>query len=237
MVGKGSKIAFLFEGCYYLIVHAIKIIILTLLLFLTQRSYSGELSGKIQLYKNGKKLKDSKEVVIYLVGVNQKAPAKAKRLGQKNLKFTPAITVLTKGQTLEIINDDNVVHNIFSTSKSNPFDIGMSSPNSKRHVTFNKTGVVKTYCNIHPNMFSNILVLPNKLYAISKANGSYRIRNIPKGDYRVFAWHTLAKIQKANFTMKTNQRIKKNWKIKLAKRSTKHLNKHGKQYSKSGYSL
>ena len=50
-----------------------------------------------------------------------------------------------------------------------------------------KTGLVKVYCNIHPEMASNILVLNNDSFAVTDANGLFVIPRVPDGSYTLRA--------------------------------------------------
>ena len=54
--------------------------------------------------------------------------------------------VLKEGTPDEIVNDDTVPHNIYSTSKGNEFNLGSQSPGSSTNVTFNEAGETLVMC-------------------------------------------------------------------------------------------
>ena len=56
-------------------------------------------------------------------------------------------------------NDDDVTHNVFSTSKGNEFDIRVQRPGGSTSVTFLQEGTVEVQCAIHPKMKMLITVI------------------------------------------------------------------------------
>lgn len=108
---------------------------------------------------------------------------------QVRKQFSPTWAVIPKGTTVTFPNMDNVYHNVFSRSAGNAFDLGLysSSEPAKSH-TFVNPGPVEVYCNIHPRMASHLLVVPNKLFAKVKADGTYELKNVPSGKRKIVAW-------------------------------------------------
>lgn len=108
---------------------------------------------------------------------------------QVRKQFAPTWAVIPKGTTVTFPNLDNVYHNVFSRSPGNSFDLGLysSSEPAKSH-TFVNPGPVEVYCNIHPRMASSLLVVPNKLFAKVKADGTYELKNVPAGKRKIVAW-------------------------------------------------
>ena len=49
--------------------------------------------------------------------------------------------------------------------------------------------VVDVYCDIHESMFATLLVLPNRAFAVTGADGRFRIEGVRPGEYTLFAWH------------------------------------------------
>ena len=50
-------------------------------------------------------------------------------------------------------------------------------------------------CNAHPEMAGYIIVSPTPYFAETDNNGSYKIENIPDGEYNLVAWHEGTKRQ------------------------------------------
>lgn len=151
------------------------------------------LKGKIELYtKQGVKKEDGSNVVVFLEMPQQDEvylPASINPvLHQKGKRFLPEVLPVVSGTTVDFPNDDNVFHNVFSLSKAKPFDLGIYKQGASKSVTFNNPGLVKVYCNIHPNMVSYILVLNNPYFNLTDKEGNFMITGIPEGAYTVRAW-------------------------------------------------
>lgn len=56
------------------------------------------------------------------------------------------------GDTISFRNDDPFVHNIFSLSDVQSFDLGTFAKGETRQVRLDKAGVVEVECAVHPEM-------------------------------------------------------------------------------------
>jgi plastocyanin len=113
-------------------------------------------------------------------------------IDQRNMRFEPDLVVVPVGSTAQFPNSDPIFHNIFSLSKTQPFDLGFYSQGQSRTVKFNHSGIVQVYCHIHANMYAAIVVTASPWYARPAADGSFTWSNIPAGHYRIIAWHKIA---------------------------------------------
>ena len=52
-----------------------------------------------------------------------------------------------------------------------------------------RAGWVRIYCNIHPAMAANIIVLNNSYFAQTDEEGRYAIPDVPDGEYTLRVWH------------------------------------------------
>lgn len=74
-------------------------------------------------------------------------------VSQKGRTFHPETLVVTKGETVTIVNDDSdLLHHAFVDASNFKFDSGDQEPGSRTPVTFNQTGVFQVLCGIHPKM-------------------------------------------------------------------------------------
>jgi plastocyanin len=133
------------------------------------------------------------EFVIYIEGKLTNAPPfRAKTLQivtQRDAVFRPHVLPLVAGSTVEWPNKDDIFHNVFSMSESNPFDLGLYKDPEMKKVTLQNSGRVDVFCSIHSKMSCVLLVLENPYFAVSDSSGRYKIENIPAGVYRLRAWH------------------------------------------------
>jgi plastocyanin len=170
---------------------------------------AGTISGKVSGV--------SGESVVYVdvQGKTLPAPAAHPVIDQKGLMFSPHITVVQVGTTVDFLNSDSVAHNVFWTSvggnKKLTHNLGTWPKGEKRSFKFDNPGAVPLLCNVHPEMSGYIVVSPTPYFATTDKSGEYKIENVPDGGYTVTAWHEGAKNQskpvsvagdtKADFTL------------------------------------
>ena len=83
----------------------------------------------------------------------------AHRIEQKNRAFSVDEITLHRGEKIEFCNADDVTHNVFSTSKTNPFNLRTQAPGSTSTVEFKEVGVTEVRCAIHPSMRLTVTVI------------------------------------------------------------------------------
>ena len=135
------------------------------------------------------------DAVIYV----EKIPARAESLladdpsgrvlAQKNQAFSERVLSCVAGTTVDFPNQDPIFHNVFSVSPVKRFDLGKYPRGHSKKVTFNKTGLVQVFCDIHPSMACFILVLPNRAFTRPDDDGAFTLPHLPAGTYTVKAWH------------------------------------------------
>jgi len=131
------------------------------------------------------------QAVVFLSGGKAfVAPADARHeeMKQVNQEFVPHLLPILVGTTVDFPNMDPVFHNVFSYSKTKKFDLGRYSKGHSKSVTFDKPGVVKVFCEIHSTMLAHILVLEQPYFTITERDGSFRISDVPPGEYDLHIW-------------------------------------------------
>jgi plastocyanin len=71
---------------------------------------------------------------------------------QKGKVFSQAEISIKKGDVLMFVNDDNIAHNVLSTTAAHKFNLGLIQPGHSTPVTFNAPGTIGILCAIHPTM-------------------------------------------------------------------------------------
>jgi len=136
---------------------------------------------------------DRRQSVVYLETAPQRAfeehAGPRVRLDQRNEAFVPYVLAVTVGTTVDFTNSDRTYHNVFSLSKPRRFDLGRYGRGRSKAVRFDQPGVVRVFCDIHSHMSAFILVFAHRFFAITDAEGRYRIDGVPPGTYGVVAWN------------------------------------------------
>jgi plastocyanin len=139
--------------------------------------------------KGSSELQTTVPMAVWIDGLNASAlPTERPVLSQRNIQFSSPLIVVVAGQTVDMPNEDDVAHNVYSSSPAKPFNLGIYPKGGTRHVTFDRVGTVDVRCSIHRRMTARIVVVPNSYHALTAIGGRYQIANVPAGAYRLHAW-------------------------------------------------
>jgi hypothetical protein len=135
-----------------------------------------------------------KNTVVFLEEISQGKPlnklaGKLPRLDQKNCEYDPHVIIAPVKKKLEMVSSDDILHNIHmrGAAKYNlPFPI-KGRVLAKR---LKKGGIVELVCDAgHAWMSAYIHVITHPYYALTDAEGNFRIEDTPPGNYQLVAWH------------------------------------------------
>jgi plastocyanin len=135
---------------------------------------------------------DGRGVVILETKSKLKVPkqsAKAVTIFQRELQFEPAHSVVMIGSAVTFVNDDREVHNIYSKSSGNQFNLGAMAAGASREIRLETPGPVILRCNLHKDMIGTVFVVPNGYYAQPNANGEYQFGSVKSQEYILEFWH------------------------------------------------
>jgi hypothetical protein len=118
-------------------------------------------------------------------------PTEPVTLDQKGCRYIPHVLGIMEGQPLKITNTDTADHNVHDMPSNNPPWNESQMPTDQPILkTFaNPEMMIPVQCNQHPWMKAFINVMTHPYFAVSAADGSYEIRNLPPGDYTLAAVH------------------------------------------------
>lgn len=103
--------------------------------------------------------------------------------------FVPHVLVITRGTTVRFPNTDPILHNVFSVSSGNRFDLGFYPQGPGKSWTFQQPGVVRVFCNVHHSMVGYILVLATRHFTSPDPRGAFTLSDLPQGEGTLTVWH------------------------------------------------
>lgn len=159
-------------------------------------SEAGNIVGTVK----AKGVKNSADAIVYIEKISGKtfnAPKEHAKMDQKNLKFHPHVLPILAGTTVDFLNSDDVLHNVFSPDPcADKMNLGTWPKGQTRSYTYKTAGCVTVMlCNVHPEMEAYVLALETPYYAVSAVDGKYEIKDVPAGKYELKIWHEKLKAQ------------------------------------------
>jgi len=151
----------------------------------------GRLEGRVSLAVEGVGLAHAGPIVVYVQPERDpdgKPSLRQPEIRQVNARFTPSFMAIAEGQTVQMPNDDDIDHNVYSTSKGNEFDLGIYEAGQVRSVKLENPGQVDIHCSIHESMNATVFVSPSPWFARVEADGRFTIPDLPPGRYRLRTW-------------------------------------------------
>jgi hypothetical protein len=135
------------------------------------------------------------------------APAEQVVVDQNGCVYSPHVTGIVTGQNLVYRNSDGLLHNVKAVPKANRgFNISQPTNGDAAAKTFDtKEVMVPVECNVHGWMKSYVGVLDHPYFAVSGADGSASIGNLPPGTYTIEAWHEKFGVKSQQVTVGPNE--------------------------------
>jgi plastocyanin len=133
---------------------------------------------------------DFREAVIWFVP-DGGGPVRAGSFTMNTLQkgFEPQVLAVPVGSTVRFPNGDPVLHNVYSDSTGNAFDLGLYASGEAPTHQFRRAGVVDVHCNVHRRMQAKIVVVESHHIGRVAADGRFEIAGVPAVGGRLVAWH------------------------------------------------
>lgn len=125
-------------------------------------------------------------------GLDERSSEGARRITLDNVdcRFVPHVQAVRLGGTLLLLNSDPILHDAHGRVRGRTlFNDGL--PTWRRvERRLDRTGVLEIVCELHHAwMRAYVVVTPNDYYAVTDAEGRFRIHDVPAGTYEIEFWH------------------------------------------------
>ena len=132
-------------------------------------------------------------VVVYLPDATSASRSidSAAHVDQRRFVFVPPVIAVRAGQPVRFTNADVANHNVRATDPvaENTFALetsgGDASGKVRRFAAPRPTRPIRLSCDIHPWMAAWVYVFDHDDFAVTDADGRFRIPDVPPGSYRV----------------------------------------------------
>ena len=117
-------------------------------------------------------------------------PAQPAFIDQKACVYQPRVIGARVGQVLRVKNSDNLLHNVHSSSSHrNSFNFGQPVAGITSDFKLADEEMLKIGCDVHRWMTTWVGVVDHPYFAVSGADGSFVINNVPAGKRTISVWH------------------------------------------------
>jgi hypothetical protein len=190
-----------------------------------------ELVGKVELVGADGGKTPAAGSVVWVPGLPRARPGPTPTMSSSQKRFTPHVIAVGQGATVTFPNVDKVFHNVFSRTAGSEFDLGLYRNGASRSVRFNKPGLVRVYCNIHPDMAGYVRVLDDAAFTTTDETGTFRLAGLPPGHRTVQVWNERGGEKQFPVDLESGRRRTLNMVLDgSGYRRVPHKNKFGRDY-------
>jgi plastocyanin len=176
----------------------------TFTLVLAAAAMAGDVKGTVTVQG----LKSAEGIAVYIDATPGKkfdAPKEHVTVDQRRMAFVPKVTVVQQGTTVEFLNSDSVGHNVYwpsiSGNKKLGHNLGTWPKGESKSFQFNDLGAASLLCNVHPEMAGTVVIVPTPYFAVTGADGTFEIKNVPAGTYTLKTWSEDGKVTTQSVTV------------------------------------
>jgi plastocyanin len=129
---------------------------------------------------------------VELVGTFPETPVAADpvTIDQRACVYRPHVIGLRVGQTLRVRNQDEGLHNVHGVSTTrDSFNVGQPVAGMVNDFHPRDPGMLQLKCDVHTWMVAFVAVVNHPYFAITGADGSFALSDVPEGTYTLKTWH------------------------------------------------
>jgi plastocyanin len=156
------------------------------------------------------------EVAVVVKATKGKAlevPSTPVTFDQKGCAYVPHVLAFPVGSTIAILNSDGILHNIHVLGKENP-EANRAMPKFQKKIDWKVEKAewpIAVKCDAHPWMHAYWLSMDQPYYAVTDADGAFKITDLLPGDYEVEVWQGALGKKTEKVTIKAKEDTKVEW--------------------------
>lgn len=194
------------------------------------------LSGKLVLIENKKEQpsREARNSVIWWKPKNAPAvpaPTQPFEMVTVRKEFLPRVLAVPAGSRVRFPNQDPILHNVFSVSGENRFDLGLYKQGEAKEAHLREPGIVNVFCNVHHSMVAYIAVLDTPFYTSADGDGRFELKGLPPGPGTLTLWQERAEPQTLELVLPLKTPLEARLEI-TKPRVPPHRNKFGQPYER-----
>jgi len=152
-----------------------------------------------------------KDAVVYLKeiakGKDWVKTAKKPEITNHKCNFEPHVQVIPTGM-IDVVNADPVLHNTHGYyGTSTAFNLALPIQGGRVTKPLRRPGLVRVDCDAHGWMEGWIYVVDNPYFAITAADGTFSIPDVPPGNYTLVVWQEHAGASEMPVTVKAKDTV------------------------------
>lgn len=197
---------------------------------------AANLSGVVFLQKGsaGKSSREVQTAQVYYVPespIDLEVSTEPYEVVTVRKEFLPRTLTVPVGSTVRFPNQDVILHNVFSVSGGNRFDLGLYRRGEGKSTTLEHPGVVRVFCNVHHSMVAYVLVVETPFTTTPDFGGQFALQGLPSGPGTLHVWHERTDPYSRQLTLPLGSPVEVELSVSKP-RVPRHTNKFGKPYAR-----
>lgn len=158
---------------------------------------AAEVRGSVEISRQGLFKTESSQLlpsvaVALLPAEDQRMPESKRRSYRIEIsgnRMRPAFLAVERGSMLEVVNRDDVYHELFSMSPAEPVSARLNKAGEagedRVSVDFTQSGTTHLFCRIHKKSYARVDVVDTSYLQIVKPGQSFRFTGLEPGNWKL----------------------------------------------------
>ncbi len=146
--------------------------------------------------------------VVTLTGVKARAPSRVVSVVNDKCTFVPRVQVVASNGTVKTSSNDPVLHTtvVQQMDGRQLFNVALPMPGIEINKPLTAPGIMRVGCSTHQWM-RGWIVSTDEQSAVSAADGSFTIADVPPGTYQLRVWHEALKATTQTVTVTAGKTV------------------------------